>query len=374
MTFEDLSGHIAALLADPARTILPQAHELRVSLLDAGAAPVMEALGARLASGQDVDPVFAADRLRHVALASVLEHLQGSDAALGRETGQITADAEIFGAADRFHISANPARVARKAAERARLQLNAVPQQRLAVQDQARRKRTFKSLRQLMAEAPEALLALKPCWAMSPLLVSRYLPAQAGMFDLIVFDEASQVLVPDAVPSILRGGQAVVAGDDKQLPPTTVFTKMLDADYDPAADSPGGPGAADGQAEEDGQLASEISLPAPADATTPSHPATRASSPRSACCCPAGRCYGITAAATSASSPSATPRSTAAPWSPSPARLPPRCWSTSSCLPAKASVSITSPRPVRSPPSPNWSSPTPAPSSTFPKTSACRSA
>jgi hypothetical protein len=76
--------------------------------------------------------------------------------------GQIESDDGLFRAADRFHISTNPSRVARAAAERARLRLNSVPEQRLAVQEQAWRKRTFKSLRQLMAEAPYVLLALKP--------------------------------------------------------------------------------------------------------------------------------------------------------------------------------------------------------------------
>jgi very-short-patch-repair endonuclease len=48
----------------------------------------------------------------------------------------------------------------------------------------------------------------------------------------VVYDEASQVTVPDAVPSMMRGRQIVVAGDDRQLPPTTVFTKLLDQDGD----------------------------------------------------------------------------------------------------------------------------------------------
>jgi len=235
--FESMSTQITLLLADNTRTVLPRSHDLRRALLGVGAGPVIDALTARIASGQDVDSAFAANRLRHIAFSSTLEHLQGSDATLARDLGQIEADEQVFRAADRCHITSNSARVARLAAERARLLLNGLPGESLAVQDQVRRKRSFKSLRQLVAEAPNALLALKPCWAMSPLLVSRYLPAVTGLFDLIVFDEASQVLVPDAVPSILRGKQAVVAGDDKQLPPTTVFTRMLDADYDPGTDT-----------------------------------------------------------------------------------------------------------------------------------------
>ncbi len=233
LPFADLRAAVDALITDPARVTLPRAHQVRTVLLEAGAGPVLDGLASRIAAGQQVDATFAADRLRYVAYLSALEHLQGADPALAREPGQVAADEHTFQAADRTHITANRDRVSRAIAERTRTQLNALADQRLAVQDQVRRKRSFKSLRQLVEEAPDALLALKPCWAMSPLLVSRYLPALPGLFDLVVFDEASQVLVPDAVPSLLRGKQAVVAGDEKQLPPTTVFTKMLDADYDP---------------------------------------------------------------------------------------------------------------------------------------------
>lgn len=233
MPFVDLRAAVDALIADPSRVSLPRAHQLRSGLQQAGAGPVLDGLVSRLAAGQSVDAAFAADRLRYVAYMSALEHLQGADPALAREPGQLATDEHTFRAADRTHITANRDRVSRAIAERTHTQLNELADQRLAVQDQVRRKRSFKSLRQLVEEAPEALLALKPCWAMSPLLVSRYLPALPGLFDLVVFDEASQVLVPDAVPSLLRGKQAVVAGDEKQLPPTTVFTKMLDADYDP---------------------------------------------------------------------------------------------------------------------------------------------
>jgi very-short-patch-repair endonuclease len=71
--------------------------------------------------------------------------------------------------------------------------------------------------------AADVLLALKPCWAMSPLVVSQLLPAKP-YFDVVIFDEASQITPADAATSILRGKQLVVAGDDKQLPPTAFFT------------------------------------------------------------------------------------------------------------------------------------------------------
>ncbi len=78
-------------------------------------------------------------------------------------------------------------------------------------------------LRRLFAEAPDVMLALRPCWMASPLSVSQLIPGDRPLFDLVVFDEASQVLPEDAVTSLLRGRQAVIAGDSRQLPPTMFF-------------------------------------------------------------------------------------------------------------------------------------------------------
>ena len=66
---------------------------------------------------------------------------------------------------------------------------------------------------------------------MSPLSVSELLPAARQYFDIVLFDEASQVLPEDAIPALLRAGKAVVAGDHHQLPPTTFFAAR-DDDYD----------------------------------------------------------------------------------------------------------------------------------------------
>src|SRR5947207_618840 len=68
---------------------------------------------------------------------------------------------------------------------------------------------------------------------MSPLVVSQLLPADRRYFDVVVFDEASQVTLADAVPAILRAGQVVVAGDEHQLPPTAFFTVADEPDDTP---------------------------------------------------------------------------------------------------------------------------------------------
>jgi len=80
------------------------------------------------------------------------------------------------------------------------------------------------SIRKLLSQAPHVLTTLRPCWMASPLSVSHLLPAQRGLFDVVLFDEASQVLPHDAVPALFRANRAVVAGDRHQLPPTTFFS------------------------------------------------------------------------------------------------------------------------------------------------------
>jgi len=85
------------------------------------------------------------------------------------------------------------------------------------------KKKRIKPLRKLFAEIPNALQALKPCMLMSPISVSTFLPPDRVHFDLVVFDEASQLPTPEAIPAILRARQVVVAGDSKQLPPTNFF-------------------------------------------------------------------------------------------------------------------------------------------------------
>lgn len=85
-------------------------------------------------------------------------------------------------------------------------------------------------IRQLVQALPTLLPRLKPCLLMSPLSVAQYLDAGYAPFDLVVFDEASQITVWDAVGAIARGRQLVVVGDPKQLPPTNFFSKAADSD------------------------------------------------------------------------------------------------------------------------------------------------
>ncbi len=76
--------------------------------------------------------------------------------------------------------------------------------------------------RELITRIPNEIKSIKPCFAMSPLAVSKLLPSIEGMFDIVIFDEASQIKPENAITAIYRGKQLVVAGDRHQLPPTSV--------------------------------------------------------------------------------------------------------------------------------------------------------
>ena len=80
-------------------------------------------------------------------------------------------------------------------------------------------------LRELMSKIPDALTKLTPCMLMSPLSIAQYLTPGASAFDLVIFDEASQIPVWDAVGAMARGKQVVMVGDPKQLPPTSFFDR-----------------------------------------------------------------------------------------------------------------------------------------------------
>ena len=79
------------------------------------------------------------------------------------------------------------------------------------------------NLRTLFAEIPELMKVVAPCMLMSPGTVSQYLQADPELFDIVIFDEASQIPTCEAVPSLARAKSAIIVGDPKQMPPTSFF-------------------------------------------------------------------------------------------------------------------------------------------------------
>lgn len=97
------------------------------------------------------------------------------------------------------------------------------------------KQRKHKPVRDLMAATRTVTPSIKPVFMMSPLAVSQYLPSDME-FDVVIFDEASQVTPGDAINCIYRGKALILAGDDKQLPPTSFFERNTDEDDEEETD------------------------------------------------------------------------------------------------------------------------------------------
>jgi superfamily I DNA and/or RNA helicase/very-short-patch-repair endonuclease len=85
------------------------------------------------------------------------------------------------------------------------------------------KKKRHIAIRKLLSQTSALALEIKPCFLMSPLSVSQYLDANDITFDVVIFDEASQIFPEDAIGSIIRASQVIIVGDNKQLPPTDFF-------------------------------------------------------------------------------------------------------------------------------------------------------
>jgi very-short-patch-repair endonuclease len=189
---------------------------------------------AELASSA-VPPAGWADSFERMWLESHLESVRRDFAAFNGRLHDRAVDEfrELEGELRR--VSAQ--RVRRLAAQRRADVARTYPKEDAIVRTQLEKVRPRKPFRDLFAEAPNALLGLAPCVMASPLSISQFLP-RATIFDVVVFDEASQVTPEAAVTAILRGRRLVVAGDDKQLPPTDFFQTAVIEDDDADDEAP----------------------------------------------------------------------------------------------------------------------------------------
>ena len=126
-----------------------------------------------------------------------------------------------FGQLDEARLIENRSRVA--AGRFARIDRMANPAAWRLLNQQFSLKKSYKAIRDLMKDAGPAIQHLAPVFMMSPLSVAQYLPRGTISFDLVIFDEASQVRPEDGLGAITRGRQVVVVGDEKQLPPSDFF-------------------------------------------------------------------------------------------------------------------------------------------------------
>jgi very-short-patch-repair endonuclease len=222
------------LAVDRQRAVMPRAHESKTRLTALGLSRLLQTLEER-ADVNASDPARAGLVFDRVVSASILDEALLFDPDLASIDGaELNAVAGSYRRDDLSHLAANAVRIRRLAAERLKRVLDANPDQYLKLKTETTRKTKFTPIRRLLHDLPDVMLNAKPVWAMSPLQVSRLLPLEA-LFDVVIFDEASQVKPADAIPAILRGRQLIVAGDSRQLPPTEFFTKILD-DHDDDVD------------------------------------------------------------------------------------------------------------------------------------------
>lgn len=176
------------------------------------------------------------DKLENIVKKSFFSHLVeryiSKDPNLTRFKGK-THEEKLreFCDLDRKYFSTGPSRVIQ--------QVNAMRPNTRAVfsgseverlKKESVKKRRHMPIRILLGEMPALLHAVKPCVMMSPLSVSQYVDPSKVHFDLVIFDEASQIFAEDAVCAIVRGDRVVVCGDSKQLPPTSFFMETYSDD------------------------------------------------------------------------------------------------------------------------------------------------
>ncbi|MCS4155488.1 very-short-patch-repair endonuclease/DNA polymerase III delta prime subunit [Salinibacter ruber] len=197
-------------------------NQLTEDLSEEGLGPIAEAI-------QDWEeaPSHLVDAFERAYYNALLERALGERPALGRFSGaQHEEVAKRFRELDKASLEHNRHELALKHYERMPPK-KGVGQMGVLLHEMGKKSRHM-PIRKLMDRAGSAIQAIKPVFMMSPMSVPKYLPPESVDFDLVVFDEASQVRPVDAFGSILRGDQAVVVGDSKQLPPTSFFESSID--------------------------------------------------------------------------------------------------------------------------------------------------
>jgi very-short-patch-repair endonuclease len=222
---------VAALEQEPTLHTWARYTRFRFLAAKAGGEPICD-----LVDEGKIQPEQAADAYEAAAYATIanamlrgdpeLARLAGTDMQQARErfakldTKFINLTAEMY-SHQLSQVSGEPGRRGAYAADYTEGALV----ERVAGQAQPRI-----TIREVFKRASKWLMQMKPCFMMSPLAVSHYLPPGAFDFDLIVMDEASQIRPEDALGAIARGRQLLVVGDPMQLGPTNFFARHVDAE------------------------------------------------------------------------------------------------------------------------------------------------
>lgn len=139
----------------------------------------------------------------------------------------------IFSEKDAEQFEINKAKIrAELSAKRPSLDMIASGSALAILLREGEKKRKQKSIRSLLTETGELVQRIKPCFLMSPLSVSTFLAPGSVHFDVVIFDEASQIFPQDAIGAIYRAKQLIVVGDSKQMPPSNFFNSSIESEDD----------------------------------------------------------------------------------------------------------------------------------------------
>jgi very-short-patch-repair endonuclease len=203
-------------------------NEARRALRERGGEAVVALADAWPLAGERLEDAFRRSYLTGVVREAMS---QRPELRAFERAGHEAAIAE-FQSLDDFNLKYNRARV--RLAHHRRLPTFATAVGNLQLlKVQCELQRRHKPIRWAMARAGEAIQRIKPVFMMSPLSVAIHLPPELPPFDMVIFDEASQVRPEDALSAIVRGRQTIVVGDTRQMPPTSFFDRVADdEEYD----------------------------------------------------------------------------------------------------------------------------------------------
>jgi hypothetical protein len=213
----DLFKELSADTSTPYR--LPRLFEIEQAIQQQGVGSIITELRDRKPQPELWPLIF-----EYAWLNSCLDQSQAEDPSIAGFNGrshELVVDE--FRRRDHERLRLAAARIQRRHAERVIEIMNKYPDQAALVRREVEKRARYLPLRKLLANAPDVLMAVCPCWMASPLSISQLLDADHQYFDIVIFDEASQVPPEDAVTALLRASQVIVAGDKHQLPPTMFF-------------------------------------------------------------------------------------------------------------------------------------------------------
>jgi hypothetical protein len=216
----ELLPHLARL-AEGAPEVAAAWHNLGLGFDELETATLLEGISRTYSAAPDVAR-FDGARLKGLA-----ERLEGALA----ELRTLNARSAVATCRTRFRENLAAVQAVGRSAADATNEITAYREGCRLLEHQFGLTRPSKTLRELLTgESGAVLRDLKPIWMMSPLSVADVLPFADDLFDAVIFDEASQVPVEDAVPSLYRARQTIIVGDEMQLPPTSFFAANRDGD------------------------------------------------------------------------------------------------------------------------------------------------